>query len=161
MPDLDHRYMRPPFLRVVDKKETPGGDRVYLWDLRIAQPNATQVVMPVVHSLEHFLNSYFRGYDDTAIDTRGAILNIAPMGCQTGFYVVAVGIGTFERMSALIAEALEDIVSGDHDEVPLADPVRCGWAGNHSLAGVRELAAWLLRCRGAWDEAGGEPSQIA
>jgi len=145
MADLDHRYMTPPSLRVSDRRKTPSGDEVVQWDLRIAQPNVSHIAMPIVHSMEHFLGSYLR--------TRSELITtVAPMGCQTGFYIGAIGIGEFEPMADLLAEALESV--GAADRVPLADPIQCGWASNHTLEGVQRLAAWLLLRRGEWHQAG-------
>ena len=145
MADLDHRYMEPPFLRIVSKWRTQGAETLFVWDLRVGQPNVSQVTMPIVHSLEHFLGSYLRGATDK-------VVNVAPMGCQTGFYIVAIGIESFEEMSGLLADALASV--GEATRVPLADSMQCGWAENHSLRGAQEIAAWLLVRREAWCDAG-------
>ncbi|NKQ55019.1 S-ribosylhomocysteine lyase [Amycolatopsis sp. K13G38] len=144
MADLDHRFVVPPYLRITERKKTSSGDEVYLWQLRLSQPNVAQVSMPVVHSFEHFLG-------DTLRATREDVINIAPMGCQTGFYIAAM-IDDYEQMAELIAGVLASI--GAATSVPLADPVHCGWAENHSLIGVQELAAWLLRQRSEWADPG-------
>lgn len=150
MGDLDHRFVTPPYLRVAERKKTLASDGVYLWQLRIAQPNVAQVSMPVVHSLEHFLG-------DTLRATRDDVINIAPMGCQTGFYIVSL-IRDFDELASLLVGVLESI--GTATEVPLADPIHCGWAENHSLAGVQELAAWLLRRKSEWADAGAEAREV-
>lgn len=144
MADLDHRIMTPPSLRIAHRRQTPSGDNVYVWDFRIAQPNVSHIAMPIIHSLEHFCGDYLRRKSD-------AVINVAPMGCQTGFYIVASGIATFEQMSGLLADALASIA--DADAVPLANSMECGWAENHSLIGVQELADWLLRRRSEWPDA--------
>src|SRR5690348_9905609 len=143
MADIDHRYMTPPSLRIVDQRVGLAGDQVFVWDLRIAQPNVSNVAMPVVHSLEHFLGSYLKGGSES-------VAAVAPMGCQTGFYIVAVNIGTFEEMASLLEKALTAVAGAA--EVPLANARQCGWAQNHSLTGAQELAAWLLRRRSDWAE---------
>ncbi len=146
MVDLDHQFMAPPSLRIVDQRSGPSGDRIFVWDLRIAQPNVTHVAMPIVHSLEHFLSSCLRSASE-------AVVAVAPMGCQTGFYIVTVNIGTFEQMSELLAIAFASVA--DAEAVPLANVEQCGWAENHSLAGARQLAAWMLLRRSEWHEPGG------
>jgi|ERR1035438_3277497 S-ribosylhomocysteine lyase len=151
MADLDHRFMTPPSLRIVDQRAGAAGDQVFVWDLRIAQPNVSHVAMPVVHSLEHFLGSYLK-------DSSPAIVAVAPMGCQTGLYIVAINIGTFEDMAALLERGLASVAEAA--DVPLANVLQCGWAQNHSLAGVQELAAWLLRNRSGWAEPGPEAAEI-
>lgn len=141
MPDIDHRFMTPPSLRIQHTHRTPGGDDVYIWDLRVAQPNLSNMAMPVVHSLEHFLATYLREASEN-------VVAVAPMGCQTGFYIVVIGLGDFDAISALLAGALNRIRSAR--QIPLADPIHCGWAENHTLVGAREAAGWLLRCRPDW-----------
>jgi S-ribosylhomocysteine lyase len=150
MADLDHRYVTPPYLRITSHGGGTGGDAVYLWDLRIAQPNATSVPTPSIHSLEHFLNRYFRESTTYTGDER--VFLAAPMGCQTGFYIVSIGIADYVEMSGMLAEALESVAEAT--AVPLANPVQCGWAEHHSLSGAKELAAWLLRRRPEWHDAG-------
>src|SRR5690349_6073019 len=113
MADLDHRYMTPPSLRVTERRTTPSGDEGFVWDLRVAQPNVSHLAMPVVHSIEHFLGTYLRQASDR-------VLAVAPMGCQTGFYIVTLGIGGFDEMSAMLASALERV--GQATEVPVANP---------------------------------------
>lgn len=144
MPDINHHFMTPPSLRIQQSYGTPAGDEVYVWDLRVAQPNVSHVAMPVVHSLEHFLATYMRQASEK-------VLAVAPMGCQTGFYIVVMGIGNFDEISSVLAGALERVDGAS--EVPVADSVHCGWAENHSLVGAQEVARWLLRRRSDWPSA--------
>jgi S-ribosylhomocysteine lyase len=144
MPDLDHRFMRPPFLRVAQSAEHHGVS-VYQWDLRLAQPNVSHLELATVHSFEHFLGVSLRGLNPQ-------IVTVAPMGCSTGFYITAIDIGEFEEMAALVAAALREIVRAT--VVPLADVVHCGWAQNHHLIGAQNLAAWLLDRVEDWSQTG-------
>jgi S-ribosylhomocysteine lyase len=151
MADIDHRFMTPPSLRIVDERAGSDGDRVFVWDLRIAQPNVSNIAMPVVHSMEHFLGSYLKGASE-------AIVAVAPMGCQTGFYIVAVNIGTFDEMASLLEKALASVSGAT--EVPLSNVRQCGWAENHSIAGAQDLADWLLRRRPDWAEASSAAEEV-
>ena len=141
MADLDHRFMTPPFLRMTSRRRGADGTDIYVWDLRVGQPNVSHVAMNVVHSLEHFLGSQLRAASND-------IIAVAPMGCQTGFYIVTCGAAGQEDLAALLSNALQAVL--DATEVPLANPVQCGWAENHSLAGAKEVAGWLLRRRSEW-----------
>lgn len=143
MADIDHRTMTPPSLRVTRTMPVGVDDTLYTWDFRLAQPNVSHVAMPVIHSLEHFLGS-----DLPARDPRVAA--VAPMGCQTGFYVVALNLSEIEDMARLLAASLTAI--GASTEVPLANEADCGWALNHSLPGVQALASWLLSRAHTWHE---------
>jgi S-ribosylhomocysteine lyase len=143
MPDIDHSLMAPPSLRITYMRHTTAGDG-YVWDLRIAQPNVAHMPMAVIHSIEHFLGSILR-------ESSPSVLAVAPMGCQTGFYIVTLGISDFNEISELIAAALRSIL--DATEVPLANTTQCGWAENHSLAGAKSVAGWLLSRRREWSNA--------
>jgi S-ribosylhomocysteine lyase len=76
------------------------------------------------------------------------VLLAAPMGCQTGFYIVTMGMSDFDTLKQLIISALEAIL--DAAEVPLANVEQCGWAENHTLAGAQRLALWLFDRRNTW-----------
>jgi len=143
--------MTPPSLRVTGQRPAPSGEITYIWDLRVAQPNVSHMAMPVVHSMEHFLGTYLRS-------ASGQVIAVAPMGCQTGFYIVTTGIGGFGQMSELLADALGAVASAT--AVPVANPVQCGWAENHTLSGAQELAAWLLRRRAEWDDPGKDAREV-
>jgi S-ribosylhomocysteine lyase len=146
MPDIDHALMTPPSLRIAHAEHCTAGDG-YVWDLRIAQPNVSHISMPVIHSIEHFLGSILR-------DSSQRVLVVAPMGCQTGFYIVTLGISDFTEIADLVAGALRSVL--DATEVPLANTTQCGWAENHSLAGAKSVARWLLSRRHEW----GHPAAI-
>ncbi len=152
MADIDHRYMTPPSLRIQHELISSAGTRVCVWDLRLAQPNVSNVPMMVMHSVEHFLGTFLR-------EENAGVVAVAPMGCQTGLYIVALDVVDFEEIASLLAHTLERIAQAT--EVPLADCIHCGWAENHSLAGAQELAAWLLRQRSDWHRATSETSTLA
>lgn len=143
MPDMDHRDMTPPFLRITRSLSIGAGETLYTWDLRLAQPNVSHIAMPVIHSFEHFLGS--------DLPTRDArVVAVAPMGCQTGFYIVTRNIGDISVMSRLLIATLGAIATAT--EVPLANVIDCGWALNHSLPGVQSLSAWLLARADTWHQ---------
>lgn len=148
MPDIDHALMTPPSLRIAREYAGPA-ETAYVWDFRIAQPNVSHLAMPVIHTIEHFLGSSLPA-------ASSKILNVAPMGCQTGFYIVAIGLDDFDEISDLVAAGLKSVL--DARGVPLANTRQCGWAENHSLPGAQHLSGWLLGRRLEWREpaAGGE-----
>lgn len=140
MPDLDHRLMAPPFLRV---QQEFSGHPVQVWDLRICQPNVSTVNVCVLHSMEHFLSTSLREMSES-------VVAVAPLGCQTGLYIVTARAISFDDLAGLVADSLKAILSAD--AVPLADVVHCGAAGNHSLSGAKVLAEWLLHSRTEWHD---------
>lgn len=138
--NLDHRMVQAPFVRVADRKELPGGDVLIKYDVRFTQPNQDHLPMPTVHSLEHLTAELMRNHTDRLID-------FSPMGCQTGFYALTLGV-EYDDFLELLAATLQDIATAT--EVPAANVIQCGWGMNHSLEGAQEAAASFLRRRGEW-----------
>lgn len=149
MSDLDHRSVEPPYLRLTDRRKTSRGD-IFVWHLRIGQPNVAQISTSVVHSVEHFLGDFM-------VAANSDVITVAPMGCQTGFYVVTT-IDEFDELSELLATVLEQTLTAA--AVPHADPVQCGWAKNHSLDGAQEVARFLLSRRAAWASPGRDAREL-
>ncbi len=144
--NLDHRTVAAPYVRVADTKTLPGGDVITKYDVRFTQPNAEHLEMPVVHSLEHTMAEKIRNHADNVID-------VGPMGCQTGFYVTVFGqdaAGGFPAFLDTLEKTLRDVV--DADEVPAANEVQCGWGASHSLSGAQEAAAAFLAERDEWEQ---------
>lgn len=149
MADLDHRTVTPPYLRLTDRRKTSRGN-IFVWHLRVGQPNVAQVATSVMHSVEHFLGDYMVAADRE-------VIAVAPMGCRTGFYIVTT-IDTFDELSELLATILEQVLTAA--SVPHADPVQCGWAENHSLVGAQELARHLLNRRATWAAPGSDAREL-
>lgn len=141
--NLDHTKVKAPYLRLADKKVGQHGDTIYKYDLRLCQPNKDHMKMPAMHSLEHLLAELSRNHSDKVLD-------IGPMGCQTGFYVTLMNEDSYDSALDLIENTLKDIISAD--EVPACNEVQCGWAASHNLKGAQELAQELLDKRSEWTE---------
>ena len=121
--DLDHTAVAAPYVRVADRKTLPGGDVLIKYDVRFTQPNKGHLGMKAVHSIEHMTAHHMRNHTDALID-------FSPMGCQTGFYALTLGLEPADFMQILEA-TMNDLLQAD--EVPAANEVQCGWGANHSL----------------------------
>jgi S-ribosylhomocysteine lyase len=99
--------------------------------------------MPALHSMEHMLAEFLRNHMDGVID-------VGPMGCQTGFYITLLNHDNYPELLAVLADTLEDVLQAT--EVPAANETQCGWAASHSLVGAQELAREMLARRSEWDE---------
>lgn len=140
--NLDHRTVAAPYVRVADRKQLPGGDTLVKYDVRFNQPNRGHLEMPTVHSIEHLTAEHMRNHTDALID-------FSPMGCQTGFYALMLGVET-EEFERLLELTFRDIM--DATEVPAANEVQCGWGQNHSLSGAQDAVRGFLAERAHWDE---------
>ena len=140
--NLDHTKVAAPYVRVADRKELPGGDVLVKYDVRFCQPNRAHLEMKAVHSIEHLSAELMRNHTDRLIDW-------GPMGCQTGFYALTLGLEPAEFLPLLEA-TFRDILSAQ--EVPAANEVQCGWGANHSLAAAQEAVRDFLAAREEWTQ---------
>ena len=140
--NLDHRAVVAPYVRIADRKELPGGDTLIKYDVRFTQPNKGHLEMPTVHSIEHLSAELMRNHTDKLID-------FSPMGCQTGFYALTLGLELQEFLPILEA-TLRDILTAT--EVPAANEIQCGWGANHTLEGAQNAAREFLAARADWEQ---------
>mgnify|MGYP002751740758 FL=1 len=149
--NLDHRLVSAPYVRVADRKRLPGGDELVKYDVRFTQPNQAHLEMPAVHSIEHLTAELMRNHTDKLID-------FSPMGCQTGFYALTLGLEPPQFMQILEA-TFRDILAAE--QVPAANEVQCGWGANHSLEAAQQAVSQFLAQRAVWGQvmaqAAGEP----
>ncbi|BAC13063.1 S-ribosylhomocysteine lyase [Oceanobacillus iheyensis] len=141
--NLDHTKVKAPYVRLVGVTEGANGDKVHKYDIRIKQPNKAHMEMPGLHSLEHLMAENIRNHSD-------AVLDIGPMGCQTGFYLSLINHDDYDDVLTMIEKTLEDVLQAT--EVPACNEVQCGWAANHSLLGAQEIAKEMLNEKASWSE---------
>ncbi|PID97908.1 MAG: S-ribosylhomocysteine lyase [Actinobacteria bacterium] len=139
--NLDHRDVRAPYVRVADRKVLPGGDVLVKYDVRFTQPNVDHLDMQAIHSIEHLSAELMRNHTDKLID-------FGPMGCQTGFYALLLGVETAEFLPLLEATC-RDILEAK--EVPAANEIQCGWGAHHSLDAAQKAVAAFLAKRDEWE----------
>ncbi len=132
---LDHTTVQAPHVRQAELFETPKGDLITKYDLRFTQPN--QDIMPTgaVHALEHLLAGYLR-------EELPGIIDLSPMGCRTGFYLIRLGQGTEEEITGALIKALEKVLEAE--TVPARSAAQCGNYRDLSLFGAKEYARVVL-----------------
>ncbi|MBC1965933.1 S-ribosylhomocysteine lyase [Listeria welshimeri] len=145
--NLDHTKVKAPFVRLAGTKVGLHGDEIYKYDVRFKQPNKEHMDMPALHSLEHLMAELGRNHTDKLVD-------ISPMGCQTGFYVSFINHSDYDDALEILATTLTDVLAAT--EVPACNEVQCGWAASHSLEGAQALAAEFLAKRDEWKNVFGE-----
>ncbi len=143
--NLDHRLVKAPYIRVADRKELTEGVVLTKFDLRLTQPNREHLDTEAIHSLEHMMAEKARDHADNIID-------ISPMGCRTGFYMLVNGDMTAEQIAPLVEQTLADVLEAS--EVPAANDVQCGWGEHHSLEGAKQAAKAFLEQRAHWLDVG-------
>ncbi|GAB3349554.1 MULTISPECIES: S-ribosylhomocysteine lyase [Chromohalobacter] len=141
--NLDHTKVKAPYVRLAGIKTGEQGDAIHKYDLRICQPNKAHMEMPALHSLEHLMAELSRNHTDK-------ILDISPMGCQTGFYVSLINHDDYDDVLDLIDKTLNDVLVAE--DVPACNEMQCGWAASHSLEGAQALARDLLAKRNEWNQ---------
>ncbi|AIS65231.1 S-ribosylhomocysteine lyase [Listeria ivanovii] len=145
--NLDHTKVKAPFVRLAGTKVGVHGDEIYKYDVRFKQPNKEHMEMPALHSLEHLMAELARNHTDKLVD-------ISPMGCQTGFYISFINHTDYDDALEILATTLTDVLAAT--EVPACNEVQCGWAASHSLEGAQALAEEFLDKRSEWKNVFGE-----
>lgn len=141
--NLDHTKVCAPYVRLASVIKGEKGDVIYKYDLRFKQPNKEHMDMPSLHSLEHLMAENIRNHIDNVVD-------LSPMGCQTGFYLTVLNNDSFQDVCEALEKTLTDVMNAD--EVPACNEVQCGWAASHSLEGAKELARKMLEKKDEWHE---------
>ncbi|RSK29114.1 S-ribosylhomocysteine lyase [Bacillus sp. HMF5848] len=141
--NLDHTKVKAPYIRLVGVTTGQKGDQVYKYDIRFCQPNKEHMDMAGLHSIEHLMAENIRNHIDNVLD-------ISPMGCQTGFYLAILNNNSFDDVVHALEKTLLDVLAAD--EVPACNEVQCGWAANHSLEGAKEIAAKMLAGKNEWHQ---------
>ncbi|SER83627.1 S-ribosylhomocysteine lyase /quorum-sensing autoinducer 2 (AI-2) synthesis protein LuxS [Gracilibacillus ureilyticus] len=139
--NLDHTKVKAPYIRLVGVTTGQNGDKVYKYDIRFCQPNKAHMEMAGLHSIEHLMAENIRNHIDNVLD-------ISPMGCQTGFYLAILNNDSFDDVREALEKTLNDVLLAE--EVPACNEVQCGWAANHSLEGAKEIAKEMLAGKDEW-----------
>ncbi|MEK4081414.1 S-ribosylhomocysteine lyase [Solibacillus sp. FSL K6-1126] len=145
--DLDHTKVVAPYVRLAGTKTGAKGDVVTKYDIRFKQPNKAHMEMPSLHSLEHLMADRIRNHSEDVVD-------LSPMGCQTGFYLALLNYNDYDGVLTIIENTLKDVLKAE--SVPACNEVQCGWAASHSLEGAKALAEEFLAGRAEWHIVFGE-----
>ena len=139
--NLDPTKVKAPYVRLAGVTNGEKGDVIHKYDIRFKQPNKEHMEMPGLHSLEHLMAENVRNHLDKVVD-------ISPMGCQTGFYLAVINHDNYDEILEVLEKTLNDVLVAD--EVPACNEVQCGWAASHSLEGAKEIAREMLSKKDEW-----------
>ena len=110
------------------------------YDLRMKTPNAGDYLeQKALHTLEHLLATFLRNSPRS-----DEIVYVGPMGCRTGFYVVARDSISRTDMRMLLRDAFRKAAAFE-GEIPGAKRRECGNYLEHDLLGARAEAEAYLR----------------
>ncbi|WP_342424151.1 S-ribosylhomocysteine lyase [Paenibacillus sp. FSL E2-0178] len=132
---LDHTKVKAPYVRVAGTEKNEKGSTIQKYDLRFLQPNADALPTAAVHTLEHLLATYLR-------DELEGIIDISPMGCRTGFYLIIWDEHNPTDVAAALTKVLHKVL--DTEVVPAVSALECGNYRDHSLFSAQEYARQVL-----------------
>lgn len=132
--ELDHTKVKAPYVRLAGT-EMNGDALVQKYDLRFLQPNENELPTAAVHTLEHLLATWMR-------DELDGIIDISPMGCRTGFYMIMWNEHTPEEVRDALVTVLEKVTTAE--TVPAVSAKQCGNYRDHSLFAAQEYAKDVL-----------------
>lgn len=132
---LDHTKVKAPYVRKCCVLRGEKGDKVSKFDLRFLQPNVESFGTAAIHGLEHLLATYLREELDNIID-------LSPMGCRTGFYLIVWGDVDCETVKLGLEKSLQNILNCN--EMIAASEKECGNYKDLSLFGAKEYAKKAL-----------------
>ena len=132
---LDHNKVKAPYVRKCCVLDGKIGDKVSKFDLRFLQPNVEAFGTASMHGLEHLLATYLREELDNIID-------LSPMGCRTGFYLIIWGDVEASTVKLALERALQKVM--ECKEMIAASAVECGNYRDLSLFGAKEYAKYVL-----------------
>ncbi|MGX6978057.1 S-ribosylhomocysteine lyase [Vagococcus elongatus] len=131
---LDHHKVIAPYVRLAGT-ETQEGVKIQKYDLRFLQPNTDALPTAAVHSFEHLLATWMR-------DELTGIIDISPMGCRTGFYMIMWGEHEITDIRNALKTVLEKIITAT--TIPAVTAKECGNYKDHSLFAAQEYAKIIL-----------------
>lgn len=133
--ELDHTVVQAPYVRQAGQETHETGAIVTKFDLRFLQPNKDAFPTSALHTLEHLLAIHMRDYLEGIID-------ISPMGCRTGFYMIVWGAPSVEQVRAALIEVLKIVLATT--SVPATTEKECGNYRDHSLFSAQAYAREVL-----------------
>lgn len=139
---VDHTIMPAPAVRRAKGMQTPSADRLTVFDLRFYKPNEDKMSTKGAHTLEHLFAGFMREHLNSQ-DTE--IIDLSPMGCQTGFYMSVIGDPAEDRVATAWKESMKDVLDvKKQSDIPELNVYQCGTYKMHSLDEAKGIAKDVL-----------------
>lgn len=138
--ELDHTKVVAPYVRHCGIKRVGSDGIVTKYDIRFCQPNKQALAPATIHTLEHLLALNVR--EALPEDADFDVIDLSPMGCQTGFYLILAGNPEITDVITLLREASK--LGLKAQEVPAANVIQCGQAKLQDLENAKNwLTYWI------------------
>lgn len=129
---VDHRRLAPGIY--LSREDSWGGDAISTYDLRFKRPNREACIPPAAsHTIEHLLATALR-----SAPGGDRVVYFGPMGCLTGFYLVAAGMPPADVLGLVKGAVADALAMG---EVPGRSERECGNARLHDPETARYALA--------------------
>ena len=138
--ELDHTIVKAPFVRPCGTIKVGSDGEVRKFDIRFIQPNKGAMKPDVIHTMEHLLALNIRRFAEPY--NHFDVVDLSPMGCQTGFYLIMHGTPSVDEIIDILEETMK--YSLEIEEVPAATEKQCGQAKLHDLEGAKKLMKYWL-----------------
>lgn len=139
--ELDHNAVKAPYVRHCGVHKVGSDGVVNKFDIRFSQPNKQSMKPDAIHTLEHLLAYNIRKHSEKY--DHWDVIDISPMGCQTGFYLVVSGEPTVLEIIDVLEKTMQDGI--EIVEIPAANEKQCGQAKLHDLDGAKKLMNYWLK----------------
>ena len=139
---VDHTIMPAPAVRRAKGMRTPSGDNLTVFDLRFYKPNKAKMTTEGAHTLEHLFAGFMR---DHLNSDKVEIIDLSPMGCQTGFYMSLIGEPEEETVAKAWEASMKDVLEvKSQNDIPELNLYQCGTYKMHSLQDAKVIANDVL-----------------
>ena len=139
---VDHTIMPAPAVRRAKGMQTPSGDNLTVFDLRFYKPNKAKMTTEGAHTLEHLFAGFMR---DHLNSDKVEIIDLSPMGCQTGFYMSLIGEPSEETVAKAWEASMKDVLEvKSQNDIPELNVYQCGTYKMHSLQDAKVIANDVL-----------------
>ncbi len=134
---VDHRLLEPGVYLSRSDEDGATGCVTTTFDLRMTAPNREPVMdTAAIHAIEHLGATFLR--NDAEWSDR--VIYFGPMGCRTGFYLVAFGALEPADVADVVTRMFE-FCRDFEGEIPGARPEECGNYHDSDLAQAKWWAA--------------------
>ncbi|MCH5241857.1 MAG: S-ribosylhomocysteine lyase [Muribaculaceae bacterium] len=122
------------------KDNTPRGDVLTTFDIRLTEPNRMEAVSPeALHTIEHLAATYLRNNPEW----KERVVYWGPMGCCTGCYLILQGDLNSKDIVPLLKDTFR-FISEFEGNIPGASPKDCGNYLFNDLAAAKATAKQYL-----------------